>query len=291
MKGRRNKIKILRAAFLSVLLVTGCGRPPKKAESPLTHAYRLIDANRDDEAIAYLSDLCNSKPGDHDCLVALASAYAHKSGMKVQKFVNVITMSKDLGALEFTFDSSAGKGENTDRADHSLRSAASLLAKLAQIMRVYTAVPTIKNDNIVYLDEAIRIMINLEHPRQVDALYRAVLRVLRLKHTFAEDVLGIGTEAKLGADCTLDLSVMSDNLKALGFDLLDILDDLELANPSRAKTLDRDKKEIANDLDSATHALSSLTEIDEGTRMAFNELFIQQGFGKFLKCKGDSPAR
>lgn len=161
----RKKMLMIGSALLATLGLFGCSGKKSHSESNLTFAYRLIDAHKDDEAIAYLEGQCPDDSDDVSCRVALASAFAHKADIKIQRFVPIITTTKNIGSLNLEFDSSQVDGEVSAKIDGSASHVASLLGKFAGILNVYTVIPTIKDEDAPFLEQAIRIMETL--PRRV----------------------------------------------------------------------------------------------------------------------------
>lgn len=270
-----------------VMGISGCARSSsqRREESPLTHAYRLIDAHRDDEAIAYLTDLCGKQPSN-DCFSALASAYAHKAGIRVQRFVGVLLTMKSAKNLSLVFDSSPVKGEDSAKVDHSLDSVSTYLNHLTGILSIYSGIPEVSNTDNIYLDEAIRILDSLERPRQQDGLYRAILRVISFKHAFAEELIGPGDQKNLGPACEVDFPLIQNSINDLDRRLLTIVDDLEIGNPSQKNSLDRLKIQVNNDAHGMAEALDAISKTDAAGVIYFKSLLIAQRFGKLLKCKG-----
>lgn len=81
-------------------IISGC---KKKSEGPsqgiVLKAYRLIDENRDDEAIDLLESELKRDPKNSEIKFILASAYAHKAGFKIQKLVPTINQTYNLKKL------------------------------------------------------------------------------------------------------------------------------------------------------------------------------------------------
>jgi hypothetical protein len=282
-----SKITKLTVILLATLGV-GCANKKDPQESKLTHAYRLIDAGKDDEAIAYLEAACPEGSEDNNCRAAMASAYAHKAEIKIQKFVPALTTTKTMGNLQLVFNSTQNQGEISSQIDASMAHFSTLMSQFTGVLGVYASIPAVKDDLSPYLDQAIHILETLKNPSPTVALYRAVLRVIYFKHTFAEEIVGAGTKEKLGPECKLDLGLVNNSINDLGHTLIAILDDLALANPSRAKSLQNMQSQVASEMLALTSDLSSATVLDVAGSLYVKHLVLEQGFGKLLKCEESS---
>lgn len=273
--------------LLFIALVAGCSKPASVKEAPLTRAYRLIDAQDDGSAIEYLEQLLAGDPDNADIKVALASAYAHKAGFKVQRFANLIVDSKKISDISNSFNSGGDTNkELTFKVDDFANNFANLLLEYNKMLIVYSEVPSIKNEDEQFLDQAVLVMDSISQPRQEDAFYRAVLRAIQFKHFLAQDLIGsIGDTHRTGDGCSLDLSVVNTSIVKISHILMGVYDDMALATPSKAKDLTDQKSRLANETFSLTLFVTGMSVADEATNLFIKHMAIEEGFGKLLTCK------
>lgn len=277
---------ILLLLVASFLVTGGCAPQKSMNEAPLTRAYRLIDSQRDDEAIEYLNQLIQ-KDSNQDYQVALASAYAHKAGVKIQKFAGLVGDSQKISDLPQDLKLVDDKEkELTFKIDDFANNLSNLLVKYSKILTVYAAIPSVSSENSMYLEEAIKIMESIEKPRPSDAIYRAILRVVQFKHFVAQNLVGsIVDSQQVVKGCSLDLSAVNDSVVKLGHILVNILDDLAIANPSKAKDLAAQRAQIADETFSLTLVVTGTSVADEATNTFIKHVVVEESFGKLLKCK------
>ena len=285
LKLRRFKLTILFMVTLEILIV-GCGSQQATNEAPLTRAYRLIDAQRDDEAIEYLNKIIQNEP-NQDYQVALASAYAHKAGVKIQKFASLVGDSKKISELpqELQFSDNKEK-ETTYKVDDFANALSGLLIKFSKVLTVYAAIPSVNSADSMYLEEAIKIMDSIEKPRPSDGIYRVILRVVQFKHFVAQEMVGpIGNGHQTANGCVLDLKSINYSVVKLGRILVNILDDLTLAIPSKAKELAGQRAQIADKTFSLTLVVTGTSVAGEASNAFIKHIVVEESFGKLLKCK------
>ncbi len=285
MKQRGVEIKFSVLLLLVLALLASCAKQDSVQEAPLTRAYRLIDAQRDDEAIAYLEELIKDDPESNDNKVALASAYAHKAKIKVQKFAGILVDSKKMSDISDTFAATDPSKEMTFKVDDFANNLATLLLKYNKMLTVYAEIPSVADADEIYLEEAIFIMEAIEKPRQADGFYRSVLRAIQFKHLLATDLIGsISDTHQAGAGCSLDLTVMNTSVIMLAHLLMNIYDDMAIATPSKAKDLTSQKSKIADKTFSLTLIVTGMSVADEASNLFIKHMVIEEGFGKLLKC-------
>jgi hypothetical protein len=83
-------IKIL--MLVCIASCFGCGKKTNKNEQDevVLKSYRLIDSDRADEAIELLENHLSKDSTNNTYKSVLASAYAHKGGVKIQKFIPIV---------------------------------------------------------------------------------------------------------------------------------------------------------------------------------------------------------
>jgi hypothetical protein len=277
---------------LVLLASSACQKKRRAEDSALVTAYKLIDAQRTDEAIQLLeAETGKMKPGDMDYAryrVALASAYAHKAGIKVQRFGKLLQIGKIK--LDFKLKVSDKATNSTEAVDNFLVSLSKMLKGLSGISAVYTSVPTLNSTEERYLVYAIRILDGIDDKelRQGDYVYRAVLRAIYLKHYIsthlfeetADDLVSVRT-------CKVDFNRFSTAVLAVAKVGIAIFDDLSFAQPKKAKQFQQSRQQLANVASDLTTISTFASLLDDASLMMAKNTFVQTGLRKLLKCADD----
>jgi hypothetical protein len=277
---------------LVFLASSACQKKRRAEDSALVSAYKLIDAQRTDEAIQLLeAESGKMKPGDVDYArtrVALASAYAHKAGIKVQRFSKLLQIGKIKIKFKQKISNKAVTG--AEAVDNFLVSLSGMLKGLAGISAVYTSIPTLNSTEERYLIYAIRILDGLDDKelRQGDYVYRAVLRAIYLKHyisthLFEEttgDVVSVRT-------CKVDFNRFSTAVLAVAKVGIAIFDDLSFAQPKKAKEFQQSRQQLANVASDLTAISTFASLLDDASLMMAKNTFVQTGLRRLLKCADD----
>lgn len=273
------------------IAAAGCSRSRQNQAArnrPLIEAYQLIDRHRTDEAIIYLEDLLESDPENAEYLVALASAYAQKAGVRIQSFIPLIKVTKEkVGNAKWDIDKDHEVGK---RIDSTLTSLARILTKYAHIGRVYSVIPPVAPENRPFLIKAIDIMDGLKSPAQADAIYRAALKAVLFKHDLGERLIGpaFTEKGQKENNCKIDFVELSDATVNLGRLLIDIYADMAIAQPSKAARHKKSSADIANLVSNLTLATTSLMVLDEGSQVFLQSNLLENDFGKIIRCGGSA---
>lgn len=280
------------AAILILALFTGCQKKNNEhSDSALVTAYKLIDDKREDEAIYLLEqELARAKSDSAYAItvqVAMASAYAHKAGFKVQKFASLLSVSKSK--LDFSVKPAVrnnGKTAKAEAVDVMIRSVGILISSFRVIMDYYTAIPTVKPEDEVYLNYAIRIMDNLgDRLTPGQSLYRAILKVVFLKNYLAAHVFDDGLAVNLDIQaCDVDFKKIKESLEKTTQVSISIIDDIAKAQPSKAEGMSHLRKQLGNSLTDLTLVASSASLLDETSMMFTKNAIAEAGLRNLLKC-------
>lgn len=282
--------RLILFAVLTIAMVTSCA-PAKKDEneSPVLKAYRLIDENRTDEAIVLLEEKLAAEPENTEYKTTLASAYAHKGGFKVQKLVPVVNQAEKLEKIGGRLPDLQKPNTLSGQADVTAMAVAMLLNRFARVFDLYESIPLATRQQAVHLRYAISLLDELgPHLKSEDALYRAVLEVILLKHLLAETLVGEMVEPiEISAEtCQLDLNHINKALVDIGKLLIDILNDFALANPGQAEEMKKRASDVSRAVADCTAFLNSTSLADEASQVLLKQAAIQTGFGKMLRCSG-----
>jgi 23S rRNA G2069 N7-methylase RlmK/C1962 C5-methylase RlmI len=76
----------------------------------------------------------------------------------------------------------------------------------------------------------------------------------------------------------------------LGKLLIDIYNDAGIINPKQAATSKQLAEQVKDAILKITDATTAVTVVDETVNVLLKQAAIQNGFGKIIKCGGDSSA-
>lgn len=285
--------KTLAKYILVVLMgfVVSCSnqKNDKGHDDTVLHAYRLIDENRSAEAIELLEGALTEDPSNDEYKVVLASAYAHKGGIRIQSLAAAIQKSTQLSQLKDRIDL---KTDQTivSKVDAGAANFAAMLVKFSATIEVFTAVPRVDRTQAIYLVQAINLLNSLgQRIKPEDVIYRGVLQIVLLKHYLAEDLIGefVPPEVQDESSCRIDLANVNDSIIKIGELLIDIFNDNGFANPKQAEDMKRLAAETSQAISSLTIATTAVTLADQAANIFLKQVAIQNGFGKIIKCGGN----
>jgi hypothetical protein len=278
---------------LGILLISSCfgcaDKNQNQRDDTVLNAYRLIDENRDDEAIELLETSLGKDPSNYDYKAVLASAYAHKAGIKIQNLVPALQKSSQLKKLSDGSKSSSGETIGA-KVDSGALNIASMLSKFSGVLETYASVPTIDKAQSTYLIHSIYILNSLgSRIKSEDVIYRAVLEIVLFKHYLAENFIGEFVEPKIKDEvsCRIDLGNVNDSIIKIGKLLIDIFNDVGFANPKQAEDMKKLATETSDSISSLTIATTTVTVVDEAANIFLKQTAIQNGFGKIIRCGGN----
>jgi hypothetical protein len=290
--------------LLLAALVAAAGACARKEAKPqedkLVTAYKLIDAQRDDEAILLLeNEIAKTQvdsPYRRKLTVVLASAYAHKAGFRVQNFVKVMQVSKDnkidFEAARTAFKSVDKAKQKTEAFDLFLGAIGVFFRNINAVTAVYAAIPTIKPEHEQYLKFALDLLDSLgdKNISQGDAMYRAVVRVIYIKNYLAVHA-GEVSDSDIAVDnCQIDMAKITDKLTTLKTLGVATYTDLSLANPSKAKGYRSSSEKFANSMSSLTQVNNLASMLDYASATVIKQTLVQNGLSDLLKCPTSAQA-
>lgn len=258
-----------------------------KEETPTLKAYRLIDEQRTDEAIEVLEVELQKEPHQIEYTSALASAYAHKAGIKIQKLIPVVTQADRVNKLKDKFIEISDKHSASEKINDSAVNTSIFLIKLSTMIDAYAAVPVLTKEEAVYLKHAIGLLNKIgKNITADDVLYRAVLEIILFKHIFAENLIGdFITPARPGnAKCRVEIGRLNDTLITLGKLLIDIFNDLGYIRPKQADSMKRLSLATSEAISNLTLTTTAIAVLDETSNILLKQALLQQGLGKIIRC-------
>jgi hypothetical protein len=275
--------------LISLLSLVACGPKSKPQETDkILTAYRLIDEQRADEAIALMENALIEEPNQDQYKEVLASAYAHKAGIKIQTLAPAITQGQKIKSIKMAPQESSGNSNQT------VQNMASMFAGFSSFFEVYAAIPLVDADHVAYLEQSIAVLNSLTKTKQENALYRAVLEIVLLKHYLADGVVGevpTASSSDLTAKdqkvtCQIDFEETKSNLAKLGKLFIDICGDLSLSNPNNGAQLKKNSEQATAFVSSLVSSTNTVTAIDEAANIFLKDMAVQYGLGKIIKCGG-----
>lgn len=287
------KLNKFKTAFIFLALVfSGCGSQKNEGvrNDTVLDAYRLIDDQRSDEAIQLLETSLAQDPSKSEYKVVLASAYAHKAGIKIQKLVPLLTQSDKIKKLGEPNLNSPTAATTSQRVNASAQNIAKLLSKFSGFFEAYALIPQVSKDQATYLTHAVYLLNDIGSAlKPEDVLYRAVLETVLLKYELAEGFIGELIEPETHGDktCRLNLGNINDSVIRMGKLLIDICNDIGFVKPKEASDMKKIADQVSESVTNITMATTAVTVADEAANIFLKEAALQNGFGKIIKCGGD----
>lgn len=237
-------VHLVKVFFAGALIASvGCARKNSAdhRESVKLKAYRLIDEQRTDEAIALLESELKGSPGNYEYTTILASAYAHKAGVKIQNLMPVIARASSIKGFKPP-DSTPHNRTQSELVNEAAMKMVFVLSQSANALGVYSTIPMVPDRMIVYLEYAVSLLGKLgERLQPEDALYKAVLGVVLFKHSLASDFIGqlSGPPTKSQDTCRVDFVAFKEASEKAAKILIDVLHDIGTADPRQADEMRR----------------------------------------------------
>lgn len=277
--------KLIFAALFLVVSLGACG----SKNEPVLNAYRLIDEHRTDEAIELLENALQENPDNAEYKAVLASAYAHKSGVRIQNLVPAINQTDKLKNISDKLPVVSNEKSASENVNTSARNVVVLLSRFAYVFDAYSSIPVIEKTQANYLRHAIFLLNDIGSTiKPEDALYRAVLELVLFKHILAENIIGEfkDSENKNQNSCRIDLGNVNDTIVQLGKLVIDIYNDIGITQPRQAEAMKKSAAQVADLVSNFTIFTTTVTAIDEAANILLKQTALQNGFGKIIKCGG-----
>lgn len=269
--------------FTCVFFLVACQEKPRVTRVDVTsRAYRLIDAQKPTEAIQLLESALQKEPDNRTYRMALASAYAHRAGFKIQKLIPVLYKAQAYQNLQQS---------QLDPAGPSIKplafNAAQLVDRTHALSQVFASIPAVSQENSEDLIQAIDTMKELG-PELLpeEAIYKVVLQVILFKHYLELSLLGPSpaqNPAQL-EKCRIDTQSFTESFQQVSELLLDIYQDLGMAHPSQIPTLQRLTEETQKSRVEILKTANSFNSMDKNSQLFLKISLVKLGFGLVLKC-------
>lgn len=190
---------ILITAF--ILNGNGCRKHDSPNEEDLKwRVYRLIDDDREDEAILLLEDeiarrdLQDNSGKDHSPVTMeyrtiLASAYAKKAGLNFKVFIrsfSLIKQSQEMMQWNLKWSESSFKSE--EKSDEISLTLMRTLFQIQNLERALTAIPEVSKDKAYYLEKSFVILSGVPDLREANKVYFALLHLVKIKRIIYQEI-------------------------------------------------------------------------------------------------------
>lgn len=269
----------------TLILMLGLAACAKKAEPQIdriTEAYRLIDAQRDDEAIALLEKVLQDEPNNREAKVTLASAYAHKAGFKIQAFWGMVDSArrKEIATLKLEGN------PNSAPAKFIMYLRATLT-----FARAMENLPELDAKKYSYLEYGLGILDGIDPKEKkpsdhiLSALYRLVIFKARVGWMYTASSF---TAKDDKGQCNLIVERLADGVLDSARLLEKITFDLSYAFPKEQIELQNSRKRLASFTQNLALQLDTLGVIDDAFKITFKNGMMQRGLGELVQCSGDA---
>ena len=278
-------------AFLILALslqLVGCSHKNDESEDPLLKAYRLIDLHRTDEAIALMEDKLTGQPENDDYRETLASAYAHKAGIRIQSLAPAVVESKKVEMIEkyaSELDQTIKTSDGLSMGSQVYRILLGASETIKNIVQVYSAVPTVSDEQSLLLRHAISLLDGLHKPSSSALLYRSVLRFVFLKYQFGQRFIGEIASSKLESICKVDLTDVTASINDCYTTLSSALNDLSGADPTLKESAMHANDRFRDLISDLTTKATSLSLVDDAAMATLGQSFLRMGLGKSVTCQ------
>lgn len=317
-------LNFVRLGSLAILVaLVGCSnKKSTQSEDVILRAYRLIDEQRTDEAIDLLEECRKAQPKNEECQIVLASAYAHKAGIKIQKFVPLVNDANRFQKLQEAISKRAAKDEEPVKKDNqevpqkgssdnpnkangqeisnasnegrrlsgeiaALIGAIQFLNQLSLALTLFADIPEVAVPDRAYLEHSIALLAELgDHRKKYATVYKVLLEIVLLKHVLTNDLLGSATNSdpKVGPSCELDLEKLILEIKKVANLVFNIANGVSRIDPRQRENLKSMALNVKTFVEELATYLMAASILDEISKKIGQEAMISSGLGHLLKC-------
>lgn len=244
--------------FLLVLCVSCAANKSDQRNNSVLEAYRLIDENRTDEGIQLLEDSLKADPLNSELKMVLASAYAHKAGIKIQKLVPAIIHADKIKKISEAKKPYSEQADTNAKINLAAFNIAKTLSQFAVFFEAYATIPLINKEQSVYIKHAIQLINEMTGDMK------------------SEDLIN--------KNCQIDVSQINQTLISLGKLTIDIFNDLAIANPKQASQMKNSAAQAVDAVMALNIATTSISIIDEISQLFIKDIAVQNNFGRIFRC-------
>lgn len=249
----KNRLKSALGALTILLILGGCQKDTAEPHrDPIDEKYQLIDRGDYDQAIQELQDLSatDTRPSVR---VALASAYAARGGIRVEKYWGfVVGFEAPLlppGAIPSNATAESlqkivkqAKGDVDPRDMKALGGVVNALAVWDRYKDRVDAIPVVTGSALQDVKRAIDVLATVQTPG--GRLYRAILNLIMFKSYITASqglwdqfnkIIGDVLAGNIQVLCQFNFDQILDWLNPITYHLLETLNDLMIAFPDDHK--------------------------------------------------------
>jgi hypothetical protein len=228
--------RIVLSLILSVVAFAGCNKKKDVDQDVILRSYRLIDANRTEEAINLLEDELARHPDNRKAQLTLASAYAHAAGFKVQEIAGLVQSLKAEKLTKLNL--------NSNDLRRNPKSIASAFKYFSQVFTIYGDIPIIEKDKFPYLEQSLHILKLFEQASPTEAAYRSLIRILYIKYILNSALQNSMVDVVDKNECKMDLHKMNGAFITVAEEFHDLFADLAILSPAKSEKMLRHQEKV-----------------------------------------------
>lgn len=300
MLAKANLILVL----ISASLLFGCGKSDhnQSEENVQLRAYRLIDANKVDDAISLLSAEIDSRDQNAqngideskettDLRVTLASAYAKKSGIRIFEIAKAFEMGKKISSFKLQEFSSKADSSNNP-SDKALRDISKLLMAHLKMIQTLSIIPQISQEKADFLLQAVRVLNSSNNLEPADLIYSAILKVILVRTMLESDSLKfvMPKVVKENNQCVANLTEFRDHLTRASKILLSGYEDIGKAMPEKKKEVENASKAIVELTTNVASVNAAGVVLHSLNTSSLDSIYNSIGVGsQVVDCESNEP--
>lgn len=273
-------------SFFSFIICSCKPRSHHDQESVKLKAYRLIDAGHPLDAILYLENALESDPNNREYKFILASAYADRSGIKIQNLVPLVNEVVQMTKTENEDSNLKNEKNKIERIDLIAKLFSNILKKYSLAFHILATIPTVKTNEIIYLKHAIRLLEELlnEEKTQNIALYKAVLETIIFKYNLSS-YMNDDDFSFLTKKCQIDINKTFEFIDMFSESLTHIYQDLAIARPLQKDNYEKATEDMKEKTNIIKSFLISIETQDAITLENLKKIALQNQYGNLLLCE------
>lgn len=286
-----NKFCLIIFCFLWVTLSCAKKESVKSEKNVVVESYRLIDEKRTDEAIQLLENALKDDEQNVDLKMALASAYAHKAGFRIQKLVPAVKQIEKLNKILKEEEKKKKEERNSvtgKKIDENASEIAFVLLKYTIFLETFASIPSPSQEESKILLHAISIINDLGNDIQPKhAIYRVVLSILLIKYYMTNGLVDDPEFAliKNKESCEIEVKNLSLYIRKLGELIVDVHYDLAIAHPNQSTDLRKNAESIARSLSVVAQQATNTVDINRMLLNVLNKELLGSFLQKYVQCE------
>jgi hypothetical protein len=278
--------------LLPVLISLGCGQQSAAPEEDsVLKAYKLIDQDRAEEAVALIEPEHRANPKDRRLTITLASAHTSLAGLQVYSFYDLLehtVFNKSSQGSDSKFSLTPPKldltGDDSQKARNFVSYLVSYLTYIDTLLSIYQKIPSLTMPQKKHLEIAVALLETLNPQEKSDGLFKAVLRVVYFKYQIEKEFVPSMIRTDKDNVCQLNFSNLTDNVWNTLVSLENILSDLTIAYPKKESDYNQAINDAKKMADQLITGVTALELVGNGAVDLLIGHLKQQGMGDQIKC-------